>query len=275
VDFKVVIVSVNILTWNNAPTVGLALDNIESDLHGVEHEYIFVDNGSDDGTCDKIRDWCMSNLDSNFVYVFNPENRGISVGKNQGIDRSRGKYIFMCDGDVVPVLNSIKLLIEKMDNSDIDALGMFPNKFATSPDMAEPFCDNLTEPRKFKCCCLYYGMFRRSIFDNGLRMNEEGEFGKPGYGWEDHDFFMRMKKAGVDQYITGINKETGKYYHAINSSIRAMGRNEYIRTSKLRDKQFKEIWEYASGQGITESLGPTGRVGGTDRKRDRDAGSWP
>jgi hypothetical protein len=92
-------------------------------------------------------------------------------------------------------------------------------------------------------CCIYYGIFRTSLFENGLRFNEDGEFGKPGYGWEDHDFYERMNKMGVIQYVANVNKPNGKYYHAINSSIRVMGHGEYMNTSRVRHEYFKKIWE--------------------------------
>ena len=238
--------SINILTWNNKSTILMLLAAVKLDMEGIEHEYIFVDNGSNDGTVEAISNWIANNDVHNSVFIKNEKNVGISKGKNVGIDVSLGEYILMLDGDVVPVHNSIPLMIEWLDNNkDKHALGMFPNKFSTTPDHAETRCNELIGFRDFKCCCLYYGLFRRSMFEKGLRMNVEGEFGKPGYGWEDHDFFERMKAAGYKQYVAHINKESGKYYHAINSSIRAMGRDVYIETSKNRNKQFKGIWEDA------------------------------
>lgn len=249
--------SINILTWNNSDTVIRLLDNVLNDVKDMEHEFILVDNGSDDGTVDLINNWITLNLSDNFTFIKNDVNLGISVGKNQAMDLSKGKYIFMVDGDVIPVPNSIKLLVKRMDKGDIDAIGMLPNKFATSPDMAESFCKELVGEKKYKCCCLYYGLFKRSSL-KGLRMNTEGEMGKPGYGWEDHDFYQRMKKAGIEQYAVNINTERGRYYHNINSSIRAMGHEKYATTSRARSKQFKEIWGDATRQGSDKPSGKTG-----------------
>lgn len=237
-------ISINILTWNNNLTILKLLNNVLEDVKDIAHEFILVDNGSDDGTNLSINDWIVRNLSDNFKFIKNKDNLGISIGKNQAIEASSGEYILMLDGDVVPVPNSIRLMIKWMDkNKKKVALGMYPNKFSTAPDHAEPYCDKLIGFRKYKCCCLYYGIFRRSMFDKGLRMSVEGEFGKPGYGWEDHDFFKKMKAEGCDQYVAHINKEIGKYYHNINSSIRAMGRETYMETSRARDKQFKEKWK--------------------------------
>lgn len=236
-------VSVNILTWNNESTIAKTLTAIENDLKDISHEYIIVDNGSTDGSVNIVSDWLSNNLSDNFSFIRNKENLGISIGKNTGIYLSKGDYIFMCDGDVVPVANSIKLMLEWLESENQDAIGMYPNKFVTSPDMAERVCEKLVNIKEHNCACLYYGFYRRSIFDNGLRMSEEGEFGRPGYGWEDHDFFERFKKDGHVQYAAMINNNAGRYFHKINSSIRAMGHEKYMETSRARGKQFHEVWD--------------------------------
>lgn len=239
-------ISVNVLVWNNKSTIVKTLTAIENDLKDTSHEYIIVDNGSTDGSCDLVSGWIADSLPANSNFVCHQENLGISVGKNRGIGLSKGEYIFMCDGDVVPVPNSIRMMIAWMDsNIDKVAIGMHPNKFVTSPDMAGGVCEKLADVKEHRCACLYYGLYRRRIFDGGLRMSEDGEFGKPGYGWEDHDFFERFKKAGHTQYVADINNHTGRYYHHINSSIRAMGREVYMETSRARGKQFHEAWDAA------------------------------
>jgi len=236
-------ISVNILAWNNKDTILKLLEAVKADLEGIDHEYIIVDNGSTDGCDELIYTWVETTKPFYYRYIRNRENLGISVGKNTSINLSKGEYVLMLDGDIVPVPNSIIKMIEWMDdNPDKNAFGVLPNKFVTSPDMAEKTCEKFIDVKEHKCCCLYYGIFRRSIFDNGLRMCEEGEIGGPGYGWEDHDFYKRMQQAGVNQYTGEINKPGGRYFHAINSSIRAMGHSKYIESSRLRAKQFHEVW---------------------------------
>ena len=259
-------ISVFILSWNNKKTIQKCAQAAFEDVKDMEHEFIFVDNGSDDGTVDLIGEWITGHLKDNFKFIRNSENKGISHGKNAGIDASCGEYILMLDGDVVAVPNSVKLMLAWLEENGKDALGMFPNKFSNTPDHAETYCNELIGFREFKCCCLYYGLFRRKIFDSGLRLSVDGEFGKPGYGWEDHDFFLRMKQKGIIQYVAHINSEKGKYFHDINSSIRAMGHDKYIETMRSRDKQFKETWEGKSGSGQGSDK-PSGRSRRT-RKKD-------
>ena len=237
-------ISVNILCMNNLDVMRHSIPSIIEELTGTEYEIIVVDNGSTDSV--------GAFLPPMVKYIRNDENRGISIGKNQGINASSGEYIFMIDGDVLPVKNSILKLAEWLDaNPDKDAIGMYPNRFTTDMNHghfnpAEAFCHILFEPVPHKCACLFYGMYRRRIFDNGLRMDESGEYGKPGYGWEDHDFFKRMQTLGITQYVTNINHAKGRYHHRINSSIRVMGDSFFRESIAARSKQFKRTWENAA-----------------------------
>ena len=234
--------SVNILCLNTFDTLINSLDILCPDLKYTSHEIIIVDNGSTDDLkgLDKICE--------NTRVIRNEVNLGISKGKNQGILASQGDYIFLLDGDVVPVAKSVLMLLDYLEeNEECAALGFMPNKFALHKNRDkeiyhEEVCRTLFNPRHSPCACLYYGMYRRNVFDKIL-LSEDGEFGQPGYGWEDHDFYEKMKQAGIIQWVCGMNHEAGKYYHKINSSIKVMGHETYMETSKKRSQQFKEKWE--------------------------------
>lgn len=220
------ILSVNILTWNTFDTLLSTLKVLKNDLSHIEHEVIIVDNGSTDG-CEVV------------ATIKNDENLGISVGKNQGVDGSKGKFIMLLDGDLVPVPNSIPLLLQQIQTySDIDAVGFRGNKWTDEKNKAEEYCHTLFDCKPENSHCLFYGMFDRSVFDS-CRLDES--YG-PGYGYEDLDFWRQMNRAGIQQWFCGVNTHGGRYYHKINSSIRNMGRSEYIRTSKERHNFYKRKW---------------------------------
>ena len=224
------LLSVNILCWNTFKTVHETVHILVDELRNIEHEVIIVDNGSNDG-CEKL------------ATIRNEVNLGISKGKNQGIDASKGEYIFLLDGDIVPVPNSIRCLLAYMEeHRDIDALGFRPDKFGNQKNDygIQKYCHKLDPVVEHEGHCIYYGMYRRSVFERGVRMDES--YGV-GYGWEDLDSFMQMKKLGIKQWSAGINAISGKYYHEINSSIRQMGMAEYMKTSLKRSQLYKEKWE--------------------------------
>lgn len=221
--------SVNILTWNTFKTLNETLRLLSHDIEGIDHEIIIVDNGSNDG-CEK------------FASIRNEVNLGISKGKNQGIEISTGDYILLLDGDIVPVPNSIRLLVEHLDNNpECMALGFAPNKFANTRGQEETYCHKLDPIEQHRGHCIYYGIYRREVwFERGVRFDEN--FGV-GYGYEDLDSYMQMESKGIKQFVAGINHRAGKYYHEINSSIRQMGYEKYMSTSMKRGQFFKQKWD--------------------------------
>lgn len=232
--------SVNILNWNTFDVFHKTLHILKDELKNLESELIVVDNGSTDGG-------------EKFATIRNKENLGISVGKNQGIRASRGEYILLLDGDIMPVPNSIRCLVTYMDSHpEIDALGFHPNKFSNQENKGgqkhyEEYCQELVDVRPHKNHCIYYGIYRRKIFEAGIFLDET--YGV-GYGYEDLDFYMQMKAAGYNQFVCHINHPAGRYFHAINSSIRQMGYEKYMETSKKRSKRFIEKWGTATVGGI-------------------------
>jgi glycosyltransferase involved in cell wall biosynthesis len=228
--------SVNILTWNCYQTLHDTLHNLTQDLKDIEHEIIIVDNGSTDGSQD-------------LATIKNKENLGISIAKNQGIVASKGEYILLLDGDIVYMPGSIKCLMEWLeDNPKEYAIGFYPNRFTNQKNnngqvFKESRCFFLHKPAIHTAACLFYGLYRKSMFDLGIKLSVDGPFAKVGYGWEDMDFYRQMRTKGINQWVAGINSAIGKYYHEINSSIRQMGHEEYIRTSRERAEYFKEKWK--------------------------------
>jgi glycosyltransferase involved in cell wall biosynthesis len=227
--------SVNILSWNCAGVLKDTLAMLKDELKGIDHEIIVVDNGSTDGSAD------MSTIK-------NEKNMGVSIGKNKAIDISKGDYILLLDGDILPVENSIRLLLEYMDaHRDVYALGFLPNKWSNQKNKNgqvhhEKVCYKIYNISVHNQVIAFYGLFRREVFDVGIRFPVYGSFGECGYGWEDSDFYMQMAEKGFIQYSAEINSISGKYYHEINSSIRLMGHNEYVRTSQQRAQEFYEKW---------------------------------
>ena len=242
-------ISINILCWNNKRCLEQTLKVLQYEMEEIDHEIIVVDNGSRDDT---------DGIDfGKATYIRNEKNRGISHGKNQGIEVSKGEYIMLIDGDIIPIPGSIRCFIDFLDEvSDADAIGFYSNKFSNQINKNGQIhhaerCDNLFEPKPHSSHCIYYGMYRRAVFDK-VRFCTEGAFGEPGYGWEDFDFHSQMVRAGFSQWVAHINNAKGKYFHDINSSIRAMGRMKFRETSVARRTLFSEREKLANaGQADT------------------------
>lgn len=81
-------------------------------------EIIFVDDGSKDGTNQKIQKFCSENLNSKLV---SKQNGGISSARNAGLENATGDYIYFYDPDDIlhPQLIDFLVKICKENNSDM------------------------------------------------------------------------------------------------------------------------------------------------------------
>jgi GT2 family glycosyltransferase len=101
-------VSIVIVNWNR-------LDDLLRCIHylrfqkGVSFEIVVVDNGSSDGSAERIREIpCVK-------FVGLESNVGPCAARNIGIDHARGRYILFLDSDAVLSKQRLTRLVERMD----------------------------------------------------------------------------------------------------------------------------------------------------------------
>lgn len=90
-------VSIIIINWNLESYVEQAIRSALSQVI-PNKEIIIVDNGSDDASLAKIE---ALKVEASCPYkiIKNPENLGLGIARNQGIDLASGTYIAFLDGD--------------------------------------------------------------------------------------------------------------------------------------------------------------------------------
>ena len=105
--------------YNREKHIGIA---IESVLHQSfsNWELIIIDDGSTDGTyalCQKYAE-----ADSR-IRCFRTENSGVSVARNQGLDRAHGKYVLFLDSDDTFHENALSVLYSNISvHTDTDMI---------------------------------------------------------------------------------------------------------------------------------------------------------
>ncbi len=87
------IVSVIIATYNRKEIISRAIESVLCQSFS-DYEIIVVDDGSTDGTRDRIKE-----LISSKVHYFYENNAGPDVARDLGIRKSKGKYIAILDSD--------------------------------------------------------------------------------------------------------------------------------------------------------------------------------
>ncbi len=111
-------ISVIIVNYNVKYYLEQALLSIKEAAKDFETEYIVVDNASQDGSAEYVR--------QNFPWVqliANNDNVGFGRANNQGLKLAKGRYLLVLNPDTVVSEDSLKLLIEYMDShTDIGAI---------------------------------------------------------------------------------------------------------------------------------------------------------
>ncbi len=110
--------SVVITVLNEIENIAPLLDNIRAALHGFDYEIILVDDGSTDGTPDKVK----SVADERTKLVTLYRNYGQTAAMAAGIDHATGRYIVTMDGDLQNDPADIPAMLEKLKTENWDVV---------------------------------------------------------------------------------------------------------------------------------------------------------
>lgn len=102
-----------VVTYNNAEIVEPCLASIKAGAGGASHEIIVVDNASQDGTIERVR-----NFDATARVLELAENRGFAAANNVGIAAARGRYLVLVNSDAFPEPGAIERLLAAIESHD-------------------------------------------------------------------------------------------------------------------------------------------------------------
>ena len=191
------LISVVIPTYNRLPILRKCLDALENQILNVEihsFEIVIVDDGSTDGTVD----WLRNNIENYpHLRLFEQSHGGPALGRNLGVEKSKGELIVFIDSDLVVdkffLRNHIDSLIrawKKLGNRKCFTYGSVINTSNFSNPNSEPFklqdlswayfaTGNIAIDKKL--------LEKSGLFDNSFRL----------YGWEDLELGERLRNMGV------------------------------------------------------------------------------
>jgi glycosyltransferase involved in cell wall biosynthesis len=220
-----------LLVWN---TRDVSLDSARAQLRearllvrlGHEAAVCICDNGSTDGTPEALRAFAEA-CDVPCKLILNSSNLGNCIARNQIIDsalESGADYLLMTDGDIELVPFSSFAMLRHMEDSGRTLGCLGADHWGQTParDQAAPYLYSVNDCRielVDQIAYTQYGLFRREVFEDGVRFEEQGPFGGPGWGYEDNDLAFQMLTRGYS--IQGFSGMT--YLHReIRSSVRLL-----------------------------------------------------
>ena len=239
-------VSVIIPTYNCAQYICEAINSVLNQTY-KDFEIIVVDDGSNDGTYEKIEGW----VESNRIRYLYQSNQGCSAARNYGISNSSGKYIAFLDADdkwLSGMLSRCLAVIEK-DGCDLvstDNYIVYLREGKEIKGEIQSYEWIEKTPEELFLTFLEVGgigspekaVFKREIFD------EVGLFDASLTVYEDLDLWIRIAKYG---FTWGhIREPLVIYYKGVEGSLfsRSSQCNQECRLKILKKHKKETIKKY-------------------------------
>jgi GT2 family glycosyltransferase len=108
-------ISIVIVTHNSAPIIKGCLVSLHKALRGIDAELVVVDNGSNDDSCEQIK---QQFPDANIIV--NKRNRGFAAACNQAVKEAEGEFVLFLNPDVrldFGCLDSLRSAIQEDDKA--------------------------------------------------------------------------------------------------------------------------------------------------------------
>jgi glycosyltransferase involved in cell wall biosynthesis len=234
---------------------------------GQDPFIVVCDNGSTDGTAEALYA-ADEVLNIPHRFLLNAGNCGSSVARNRILDVMRevgADFLLWMDGDIEIVPFSSFAMLRHLEDADPRAgcVGAHCHSQTRQRGEATPYlfsvpAGSVADDRDgLWVAWTQYGLFRREVFDAGVRFDESGPFGHAGWGCEDVDLAFQMHSRGFyNQAFTGM-----VYLHRnLNSSIpllRELGWDPRLEFH-LRREYVVQKWRDASlGKATLEFLSRT------------------
>lgn len=128
-------ISFIIVNWNAKDVLVGCIDSINQDVEGSDFEIIVVDNASEDGSQEFIK----QNY-PDIILIENRTNLGFSKANNIGVERSRGDLLFLVNSDIVVLQGCICEMASFMDRNGV--VGMAGPRILNRDMTLQTSCSN-------------------------------------------------------------------------------------------------------------------------------------
>lgn len=215
------LMSISVLNYNRLEYTKQTIQRL-IDITTVKHEFIFIDNGSVDGTREYLKSLEHSTNAEKVTYIFNDRNLGVAGGKNEALLVATGDYVVFFDDDIYAAAGYDGYFIEACDNIThlgVTGLNVEGKPYKSSVVDGVEVCVKRGNLGGASLC------FPRRVLD------QIGFFAADFvYGGEDCDIYVRLKRLGlISAYIApmGIHMDKNE-----NAEYVALKKSMHLPTSK-------------------------------------------
>jgi GT2 family glycosyltransferase len=222
--------------WNQWDYTRQFLESYEAAASGGFSQLILVDNGSSDGTGERLKEY-QKRL--KFLLIRNAKNRGCAPAWNQGVRAAlklKATWIGIFNNDLLLGASALSRLLERAEAKAWDLVspatreGELNYDFDAYADAYVRRCFRWDAPGWYGWCFVVRASVFRSLglFDEGFRL---------GIG-EDEDFMRRMQGAGLRLGVTG----SAFVHHFGSRSLNALRQDSGRAFEEENLKRLRERW---------------------------------
>ena len=219
-------------------------DSINSVLNQTfkEYEFIIINDGSTDKSLEIIETY---RLKDERIFLISRENKGLIFSLNEGIEKSKGKFIARMDADDINISSRFQKQIDIMENKQIDICGSHfsivnqHNKYLTT--IFCPLNENSTLLFLAVATPFAHGsvMIRRSFLEK-----YKLKYGQTKFNYtEDKSLWYQMFQNGARFY--NVNEVLFLYRELSNSlstnNSKKLRNDNYLLKKELVRKHFRSI----------------------------------
>ena len=110
-------ISIVIPVYNEVDNIEPLGNSIINAMQGQNYEVLYVDDGSTDGSTEKLKEWC--NQHTNFRAIHFKKKAGQTAAMDAGFKHAVGKYVVTMDADLQNDPADIPKLLEKLNTCDM------------------------------------------------------------------------------------------------------------------------------------------------------------
>jgi len=156
-----VTLSIIVVNWNSDVFLNKCINSIFKNKSRYSFEVILIDNNSNDTSLYSVKEYGKK-----IKIIKNKKNFGLSKANNQGIQRSRGKYLLFLNPDVEILPHTLDRMINYFDQN--------PNIGALGPTLLNE--DGSLQPSYFGFIDLSHAFFEISSLDRIFPKNRFNKF---------------------------------------------------------------------------------------------------